>query len=132
MFGNFLRSLQTDKSNKMLTTAFQKYEVLICSLGYDPADIKIKVSMACWQLKLPNLVFISSDPNSSLEEQLECAEKNDINLIITIKEKIYTSKKKMSLKWRKEKNKIEKEYTLEELIDYLKTFKSGFINPSTA
>jgi len=103
--------------------------------------------MACWQLKLPNLVFISSDPNSSLEEQLECAEKNDINLIITIKEKvklnlyyeninffsqIYTSKKKMSLKWRKEKNKIEKEYTLEELIDYLKTFKSGFINPSTA
>ena len=53
--------------------------------------------MICWQLKIPNLLYITGDPNTSLEEQLECAEKNDISLVIILKEKVIIRIRRLGL-----------------------------------
>ena len=44
--------------------------------------------MLCWHLKIPNLVYVEHGEATSLEEQLEFADKLEINLSIIIKEKV--------------------------------------------
>ncbi len=44
--------------------------------------------MICWHLKIPNLVYVEQGAATSLEEQLEFADKLEISLSIIIKEKV--------------------------------------------
>ena len=48
----------------------------------------MKFSLLCWQNHIPNIIFNYDNQNVSLEEQLEFAERNDINITIIIKEKV--------------------------------------------
>lgn len=79
-----------------------KYEVLICSVGFNLLDVniksfyedlilkvKLKFLCVCNITNVPGLIYSYENINHPLEEQLEFAEKNDLNIIVIIKEKVF-------------------------------------------
>lgn len=78
--------------------------------------------MVCTLNSIPALIFSYENINHSLESQIEFAEKNDINILIILKEKLYPMKQKAIIRTRNTdilKYKIDKEYGVEEFSAFL-------------
>lgn len=78
--------------------------------------------MVCRVNSIPALIYSYENINYSLEAQIEFAEINDINILIILKEKLYSMKQKAIIRTRNTeflKYKIDKEYTIEEFSAFL-------------
>jgi len=125
VFAGPIKNIKIEKPQRHLISMFFKFECLICSVGANLLETKMRFSLVCWQNKIPNLIYNYDNSNAHLEEQLEFAERNDINIIVIIKEKVYPLRQKATIKVRKDKNdknKIEKEMTIDEFISYLSKY----------